>query len=347
MVVFDQDFVQQLERVNSSRPASYRSDLYFFVTSEDRRDVREWVERTVALLPDPGRTLLAKRLRADGNFVTAIQEIGVAAVLFEAGLSPESEPRLGRLTPDLFVPGSSDRPPLVFEVWTRQPQSGESSRRRSWQALVERVEKIPHPVGLLLVPRTRRCGAPDRQEITQIGRELSSWLAAAQRHAGESHEVLGYRFQVAGSSPYPDRAFLPRPTEGGTVDTDIVMEIVREKTRRYRQMVTDLGAAFVVVLAGQPDTAMDLDMVRATLDGRQAMTFLVPPSPSGPLGDVTMRMKAEHSPPVLDGALSAVGWLSTTQASPTLNLFENPRAVIPLPDLPAERITRERLPSQH
>lgn len=345
MVVFDRDFVDNLNRINASRPASYRSDLHYFVTSEDRSPIRDWVERTVARLPEPGRAALTKRLRADSNFVAAIQEVGVAAVLLETGLAPESEPQLGTLTPDLYVPAVGDRAPIVFEVWTRQPRSGEPSRRRGWQALVERVARIPIPVGLLIIPKTRRTGPPDRQTIAEIGRELHHWLQTGQPASGDSYEVCGYRFQVAGPSPFADRAFLPRPNEGGAVDTDVVMDVIRTKTGRYRQLATELGAALVVVVAAQPDTPMDVEMVRAALDGRQAMTFLVPPSPSGPLGDVTMRMKMEHTAPTLYSALSGVGWVTTTDARPTLHVFDNPKAAMPLPELLADSITREVLPS--
>jgi hypothetical protein len=341
--VFDQQFIDDLQRINATRPASYRPDLHFFATSPERTALREWIERTVALIPEPGRSGLISRLRSDDNFVTAISEVAVAAALHEAGLYPESELSLDGLTPDLFVAGTEDRVPIIFEVWTRQHKDGEPGRRRSWQALVEQVAKIPVSVGLT-IGDTRKIGPPDRQQARQIARELRRWLLGADRPLGAAYEVLGYRFIVYGPIPGSLCAVLARPGEGGAFGSDVVLDVIRTKTGRYRDLAKKLRAAFVVVLGAQAGTPLDLETVRAALDGRQALTFLLPPALVGPAAEATVQLHREHRVPELDAALSAVAWVQAVEGNQKLHILDSPAAAVPLPELVGASITRERLP---
>lgn len=347
-IVFTDEVVADLTRRFRSKPSSYRSGLYHVATSHERSGLRAWVEGVVGRVPEPGRSKLVPRLLADEHLLNTLNELAVAAILQLSGLVVLYEHDLDGVTPDWFVPGTADDPPVIVEVWTKNYEQRAVGRRRQWQALRDRVGKIPVGVLLNVLPRSRQ-GPPSTPMAKDLVRDLRVWLEQELPEAGmqivlplgaSSDRNSGYRFRLAGVVPDATHALLTLPGEGGTYTTIGLIAQVESKIARYAQVAISAGAAFVVVVAADPGTPISRDLLRSVVEGRQSLEVSIDPHVHGQIADVTLPMNAVDVPRRFHEAVSAVGWvdlrLSGTAAEPPtidLQLFANPARVVDPPSL--------------
>ena len=344
MVVFDRDFIALLRRKYDNKPRSHRPDLHFVATSPDRDAHRAWINSTVEKLPPTSRPAITDRLREDRHFITAVSELGVASVLLDAGLTPHYEAELEGLTPDWYVAPDGAAPGLIIEVWTQQPRQGESSRRRAWIALIDRIASIPIDVSLVVEPSRSGFRPPDPATAKRLCRALRRWLLGGDRAVGERIEVEGYRLRVVGASGTGLRARLAMPGGGRAFDTSKALDQINDKARKYAAAATAAECCLAVVLAAEPSEPLDLGLLRSTLDGSNAASFALPTSPMDPLmADWTTTLRNEHLPPMFRPAISAIGWIDTRDAVPSLTLFDNEIAEIAFPRFSAPGLRFESI----
>jgi hypothetical protein len=124
--VFDEQFAANLRRRYQTIPTAGRPPVYPVATSPEHESTRLWINEALARIPQPGRSRLFGGLRS-GEFITAFNEVAVAAALQDAGLSVEYEPVIGAaeasLSPDFTV-----REPfqMIVEVWTRETRQAQA-----------------------------------------------------------------------------------------------------------------------------------------------------------------------------------------------------------------------------
>jgi len=336
--VFDDEFVTDLQTRFEDRPQWERPDLWFVAVAPQRRALREWIDAEVAWVPEPGRSKLVSRLRDDANFLTAYHELAAAAALRDAGLAALYEPDINGLSPDLLVPSGPDGHPILAEVWTRSLPREAKGERRSWNALRDRLAQIPVPVGLLVTGVSgARLEAPTSKQAKQVSAALHGWLAEPRRR-GEELAIHGYLFRVWGELP-GGFAHLAAPASGGVVDSDITMQAISEKVKRYAALARELDAHLMVVAASDPSAPLDLELLRAVLAGRQSFAFSFSAGSSGLLGQWSGRMLSSETPATFDPALSAVGWLAPGVGDPLLTLLPMSSAGRALPNFESARIT--------
>lgn len=340
--VFDPEWVEGLRRRFAGRPESDRPDLYFTAVAPERAGVRAWIETQVEGLTESTRADMIARLRNDKEFVGAFHELAAAAVFRDAGSTVKVQPRLDGKTPDLLVTPLGG-PRIVVEVWTRSTPDDVRGARRSWQALMERVRGIPCPVGLVVEgPRQdRHLQPPDSNQAKQMAAALREWLLRSPRNVGDAFRFDGYTFRVAVELPGMT-ARLAHPGPGGTVDSDLVIEAILTKTRRYADVAERLEAPLVVVVAADSSMPLSLGFLQAALQGRQTFEVTIPAAGSGLISDHTAQMRREHVP-FWDPRLSAVGWLDPSLGDPYLTLVPLGGARRPLPSLASARISVEHL----
>lgn len=90
-MLFDEQFVTELEKRWARRAKSDRPPLWFVATAPQRAAQRAWMADAFEKLPDPGRSLMLTRLQSEEGFVTACHELALAAILQRCGLDPEYE----------------------------------------------------------------------------------------------------------------------------------------------------------------------------------------------------------------------------------------------------------------
>lgn len=132
----------------------------------------DWATETLALIPEPGRSELVRRLNT--QFTSTYHELCVAAILQSAGLCPECEVDIDGSTPDWPVRKLA---PMIVEVWTRQIPEHVRSRDRQWNILRERLASIPVAVWLHVLKTPGDIGSPpDSGQVKQIEQGLKHWL---------------------------------------------------------------------------------------------------------------------------------------------------------------------------
>lgn len=338
--VFTYEFIADLNRRFATRPASHQEDIYFVATSSGRAGLRQWIEQEVARIPEPGRTKLVSRLRADEHFVNTLNELAVASVLQGVGGDVLYEHDLDGVTPDWYLTGVAGRPPLVVEVWNKNHAQGSAARRRLWLGLQRLVRQIPAGA-VLNVVATGRQGPPQHGTAKQIAGELRRWLLAENARVGSQREVKGYRFQIASVGAVGGPADMTLPGESGAFTTREARTAIASKVRRYEQVVAGRGDAFVVVVGHQVGTPISKGTMADLVAGRQAFEVAFDPLMVGEFFDLTLPMNVVDVPMSLSGAVSAVGWIDIVLADDvndppaiSLNLWPNPARRIDTPLIP-------------
>lgn len=341
--MFDRRFRDELESRFRGRRDWERADLASVALSPERAVIRSWIDSEVSALEQPGRRKLIARLRDDKNFATAYNELAVAAVLRDAGLSLLYEAELDGLTPDLFAPSGPHGRPLVIEVWTRELPRSARGTRRAWAELVRRVADIPVPVAVLVQgTQGGTPPVPTSGDSKEIAASLRRWLLRGQRCRGDSHDVGSYRFVVFMEVPGL-KTRMAAPTGGGRADSELVVRAIQTKVRRYRALVERLDASFVVVTASDPSTPLDVELLRSALGGRQSFSFSFSPAATGLIGTSSGPMPRNRHIVEFDSALSAVGFVEARLADPVLTLIPSTRAARPVPALQSDRLERAEL----
>ncbi len=318
MEVFDAKFCAELRTQLYNRPDWAPPGLAHIALSEESAPVRQWMGEALDHLPDPGRSKLANRLRHEDHFITAFSELSVAAAIITAGLAPEYEPLLHGKTPDLYVSDTATGQPVVIDVWTRQVPKGTRTTWVAWDELRTRITRIPVGVGMTVAALNGSTpAAPTSGDSKRIAAALKDWLLRAVRMPGDSYAVYGLRFRVFRLLPEM-HARLASPALGGSVDSGVVTDAIRDKVRRYKPIAELLDAHLLVVAASEPAAPLSLDLFRGALEGRQSFAFSFNPGSSGVIGESATQMRSSDQPHDFDPVLSAVAYIECGDATPAL-----------------------------
>src|SRR5713226_4619255 len=114
-MLYDDDLVGRLRSKPIGRPEWAVPEYYRTVLAPDRETQRGWMRASLEAIPEPGRARLKARLESAREFTTAYHELCVAAIMQDAGYSPEYEREVFGTTPDLLI---TSEPPLMLEMWT-------------------------------------------------------------------------------------------------------------------------------------------------------------------------------------------------------------------------------------
>jgi hypothetical protein len=135
------------------------------------------------------------------------------------------------------------------------------------------------------------------------------------------------------------------PQESRSVDSDDIVGVIREKTKRYRSVARKLGVEFVVVLVAPEQSPLHLDAVISAIAGRLTTTIDFSLHSAGPIQSTPLRMRKANIPLHLDSALSGVGFLAMSDPTHQLSVIVNDNAEQPLaPRSPIRLIQRDGHP---
>jgi len=202
----------------------------------------------------------------------------------------------------------------MIEMWTRSRPDPIKKSNRRWEVLAQLINEIPAPAGLMIVEPSRESAvAPDSRSAKVIARSLRHWLLSGT--AASTHDVGGFRFAIMFRMPGLYAALAP-PYGGGTVTSDIVIQVIAEKTSKYKAAAESGDARLIVVLASEPAASLTLDLLKSALAGKQAVSTSFSVGTPGLLSSTTVPMRATETPEVFDAALSAVAWLNPGISDP-------------------------------
>jgi hypothetical protein len=330
--MFTDEYRNFLLQKYRGRPSWHRPEVWVVATAPERDRQRAWLNQTIDSLPEPGKSKAMRRLPENAHFLSTYSELSAAAILVDAGLSVEYEPDLGKRTPDFVVDGKAG-PCAIVEVYTKFRSEAQRHAEGAWKVLHTRVRDIPVPVVLVVNSLGGTSAeAPDEATSKRIATKLRSWLLRTPEDVGREEVFEGYHFMIGGQAPglY---ALMALPGGGGWFDSDMVLTAINEKTRRYASLASRMEVPLLVILAAEPASPMNQDLVRSALSGDMSTTLKV---------DVfarysephTVRMRSDRTPVTFDPALSVIGWLDPGIDSPgELTVFPATSSERPL-DLP-------------
>ena len=339
-LVFDPNWIQDLETHYGQRPRYQQPALYRLATQPEWAEERQKIEDWVSLIPPSKQAQVITRLRDPDQFHTTYNELLVGDLLRQCGHQPEYERPLGSKTPDWFVPSEGDIPAFFVEVATVFPPQQVAHEARLWDELRSRLEQIEHYFHLLIHAASDTSLAG--KNMVRIVHFVKEWLDAFDPQVTDQpHEVtyrdgnLCIRFTLI---PRKTKNKAPIATGGPVfvwwVNPKRLRDALRRKLRKYRQ-AKEWGVPLAIALVPTFDSGFDEDDLLDVLFGKEQMTvyfqnlkIVATRMGRDKTGIVTPKLQ-EDQPIVLNRRLSSVLWV---RRSPPvgMKIIHNPYACFPL-----------------
>lgn len=338
MPLFSESVVAAINRSHLRSPERQRPGLWHVAHAPRWAARRAWLDDEWDHLTDDERARFQGPLLDHDLFSAAASELALVRALRRQGHPVVADPLMDGLTPDAWIPPTDGRPGVIWEVWTRCIPKDKTGRTREWSALVRAVEAVARPLALTIeaVAGDPEPVPPKPWAVKAERKRLRDWLLSPSTRAGSTLDVAGVRLRVFAENPAPTslRARLLVPIVPTYATADLVVEHIEEKVRKYRDLAASRGAALVVVLAAEEHGGLNRDLVESTLEGRNSMTFTFDVFASGPVvSSPPVQIRTNEDPPTFNPALSAVGWIDALADEPTLTLWHQAGATLPLPEL--------------
>lgn len=319
--LFSDDFLQVLDRRYAHIGSWAQPAIYRVARWPENSPRREWVEDEFSRLSTTERRWLRSRLRNEEQFLQALAELEIGAILHRAGMDVSQSTFLdGNKTPDLLVTVPSAGERFLVEVWTRSIAELANGHARQWAELQVRIGRgVPAAYSLMVQNFTNKAlSPPASHEMKGIVGDLNLALAGRLRSVGEVVTAGRYSFRVMGPSPAGSlRAFLAPPTDYSQCDSRLLVDALMRKIRRYRGLVHCHKLAFVVAIAGEPDSGCTEQLVEAMLGGSLSTSMTLSVNVEGRVGFSRIgQLREANVPPRFDPCLSAVAWLQWGDTEP-------------------------------
>lgn len=336
MPLFSESVVTAIDLAHGRMPERQRPGLWHVAHAPRWAARRAWLDEEWDHLTDDERSRLRGPLLDHDLFAATASELALVGTLRRQGEPVAADPLMDGLTPDAWTPPTHGRRGVVWEVWTRCVPKDKTGQAREWSALARAVEAVARPLALTVeaVSGEPEPSPPKPGAVAAERARLRDWLLSPRTGAGSTLDVAGVRLRAIGENPAPAslRAKLVVPIVPTHATADFVIEHIRAKVRRYRDLATSRGAALVVVLATEEHGGLDRGLVESALEGRNIISLTFDALAGGVVAEAKVQMRMNEDPPAFDPVLSAVGWIDTLADEPTLTLWRRADATVPLPD---------------
>lgn len=307
--VFPPEWIEKQWPRWSARSERDPAPQQLLVGEANRAGFRQWIEHEVGLLRDHEAGRLIPRLRSEEHFLQTVNELGVAALLRSCGFDPRYEVELAGLTPDWLIHDGAGERALIEVVTRMNPQVAE---RRRWHRFAGRVETIELGWGVHVGPPT--VAAPDDRVAKHHASLIRSWLRDFEGQAGATQTWDGYTYRIAGPTQTGSAMLLHPSPEAGPVDHDVLVNAIRSKVDKYRELCEELQAALLVVVASDALNGHSADSFKRSLTSvRPSATITFGEGDVGLLADQTFSLEDREPPSMpFHPSLSDVAFLDLT-----------------------------------
>ncbi|MFC7650512.1 hypothetical protein ACFQX6_66830 [Streptosporangium lutulentum] len=282
---FGPEFVEAHRRRFGHKAPQERSLTYDNAVEDEFSSRRDWLDEQLRHLPLSQAEAMAGCVWQDDHYWPVHFELAVGAALRQAGLEIVYEQSWDGQTPDWTVLSATGEPLCLVEVHTASPSRDTYGRMRAWHQLTQRIKTIPVGVVLRLESIGQPVQAPDPRIAKKITQELK--VALSSPLSGPRIATsFGYTFVVQG---HPIAGLLPSPfglyacfdapsSMAGQVSAAQIIEPVKNKISKYRQLVNKHDLPLVVAVGAHRFTGLSLRELDDLLTGE-----LLSPSNSTPV----------------------------------------------------------------
>jgi hypothetical protein len=267
--VFDPSWVERQRQRYGKAPAHARPRLYTLWTAPECQNVRDEIEELIVPLSPDQRRKVIPRLRSRDLFREIYNEMVVGKLLRNLGLCPDYEPELDNLTPDWLVCCTNTGQSFILEVVSSNQSEDREQSDNSWDEFGRRLEQLQLDAHVYFEPPflgEEFPRAPNGAEQKRIVRDLQVWLGAG-RVTGDSTEIERIDFHYLAPSQSGTGLSWSRGSPPFWVDGQPLRVAVKDKVRKYRDLVTARRLPFVVCVVPAFETARGITELRSAVLG--------------------------------------------------------------------------------
>jgi len=270
MLVFTEEWIQDLHRRYDQQPIYQRPFVYFLATLDVWEDRRLQIEQWVANVPPANQKSIISRLRNDVNHAEAYNELAIGESLRVLGYELQYEPRIGDQTPDYLVKGRDKVPDFIVEAVSvrASKEQQENTRRSSW--VMYAIHKIPINAKLE-IHRLANNEYPKGREVEAMAKTVRKWLEDSNTKVNDQIEVSGLRFELLGYQENAPHTLCIGPYESFVVSHESLRRNIRNKLSKYAPVVMHEQMPFVVAVVADFHTGLGVDNMIDVLIGREVI----------------------------------------------------------------------------
>jgi hypothetical protein len=271
--VFTPDWIAEQKRKYGQSPEHARPRLYYFWTSSETEGLRNLIEQWVDFLSPKNRQRVIPRLRATEQLRQTCNELAVGDSLRRMGHAVEYEVELQGLTPDWVVCVAGTGSKFILEVVSSKPPQERERCDDGWDILRRRLEGLSGNAHLCIQPPfnigdDEPVAPPSEQRQKQIVRNVREWLESAPPDGAEV-AIDGVVIGLVCRIPNLDHVTCGTGCMPFCVDAAPLKESVKDKAKKYREIVRALQLPFVVCVIPDFSTGRGLDDLQSAVLGEQ------------------------------------------------------------------------------
>lgn len=267
MEIYDEKWLQDIDRRYKSSAYYDRNSIYFFITNAWTR-VRNQVENWLTRFPELASPQLVSRLRTPGLHLHAIYELAVGVALKAHGFDVEHEKQIGEVTPDWYVRGQGNTPALVIDTTTINRPKEPLTKAGSISEFLNSIRGLNIGVKLSVTELNENSYSLITAKLTTEAVTLiKEWLEKGPS-PGESLDVFGFRFTISewkqGSSLMSTVCPLG---ETYHIDPTKFIRSLEAKVSKYGRL--EENTALAVAIGADEKCGLSLDTLKQILYGRR------------------------------------------------------------------------------
>lgn len=269
MIVFTDEWIQQLQEECKAIPEKLRPSIYFFVTSERNQELLLRIENLVAALPITKHKEVISRFRDNNHFRQAYYELVAGNVLKELGYEAFYEVPVGegthKLTPDWYVPQKNNRAEFVVEMFTANTSNVRNKQNNNIYNLWARLEQIPIDVYLVVEVFGFKDDF-DQASIDAIFKKVQKWLTDHKPRVRKTITIEGLSFTIGACDIGYPHVVLGFNTPPVRETNDRIKKNIEKKIERYKDVVE---CPLVVGIIANPETSIKFEDIEDVLLGEK------------------------------------------------------------------------------
>lgn len=332
-LVFTDEWLRKVRNRCERLPRSVWSPPQLVALSEKYDSLRTNIGIWVGRMRTCEQQKVIPRLRSASNFRPVLNELMLGSKLMDLGYHLAYERELDEgMTPDWYVFGRDAVPPFIVEFYTRNIPEVQEKQERFLEDLRSRLKKIPVGVvlSLELEDHTMILDYRLNKTITKKVRERLS-RSVEPAPAGERLVESGVACRICDCDVQLDCVESIISFEAFWVDTIGMKERIQDKINKYGKHVLEAHVPFVIAVAADYRTALQLENFEDALFGPRTYSPVL--DTTNPQRNRLLSRPRQGGLFTKSRALSGAIWLNTNDPNEcTMTCFLNPDAENPLPE---------------
>ncbi|MGH7799271.1 MAG: hypothetical protein ACREOW_01405 [Thermodesulfobacteriota bacterium] len=268
MLVFTEEWIQQLQNRYERRERFRRPLIYSVATNVAFQSMRAEVETWVADLPQALQRELIQRLRSSKNFRHTYHELAVGSLLKKAGFRAEYGKNLSGQTPDWYVQAKGNIPPFIVEVFTSNVSEAQMLEETQINELRGGLHQMPFDVGLRISFNSQAVELDQRRNKV-IAHEIKLWLTRDNPAVGDEICLNDLTIEVVCCGQGFLSVQLMGFSRGFWVNPEPLRKNLVTKVNKYKKLISATRIPLIIGVVADFFTGLGSDDLENVLFGQK------------------------------------------------------------------------------